>query len=321
MTPDERLKKLLPLWQSIPITEFGCQEAAFIPWQGKVSALLGFNPKLQTDFQGAANSIEHTLGADTQASIRRANATIRRIIEQAINELQLAVDFPEPPQAPPRPPVLTHEHGIWWFVSNSTVGVRWQLIIALAGICGTSLLVGIGLGQTELIRNLYIQFHNPEIPHTINNSATPERTAQAASDERHENTSNSPARTPAPQIRPSPSPTTSTIEDLDLSLEEVNERFKALGGDRSDERKLVEAFANQRVRWKVKVFVVNYEAMFVIFRTTGGEQCDFVWSADFDAKFRKALLHVSSGSIITIQGVLKPNSDGTGLAVKVEKLE
>ncbi len=59
----------------MPICELFCQEAAFIPWQGQVSALLGFNQKLQADFQGAANSIEHTLGdEDSLDNLGKFNA-------------------------------------------------------------------------------------------------------------------------------------------------------------------------------------------------------------------------------------------------------
>jgi hypothetical protein len=180
----------------MPICESFCVEAAFIPWQGKVSALLGFNSKLQSDFQGAANSIEHTiggqnsLGLDNLPNIQRANVTIRRIIDQAMSELELAVQFPEPLQPSPSSPSLTDENGIWWFISNSTVGVRWQLILAAIGICITVLLVGIGLGQTDFIRNLYIQFHNPQMPRPINNPTTPQPTAQPTSANTPESTGN-----------------------------------------------------------------------------------------------------------------------------------
>jgi len=196
MPPDQRLKKLRALWSSMPICESFCVEAAFIPWQGKVSALLGFNSKLQSDFQGAANSIEHTIGGEDSlenlSNIQRANATIRRIMEQAMSELELAVQFPAPSQAPPGLPSLTDENGIWWFISNSTVGVRWQLILAAIGICITVLLVGIGLGQTDFIRNLYIQFHNPQMPHPTNDPTMPQPTAQPTSANTPDSTTNKP---------------------------------------------------------------------------------------------------------------------------------
>ena len=80
------------LERTIPINDMFCPEEAFIPWQGEVSALLSFKPKLQLDFQKAANSVEPTpIGEiifDT-ANLRRANATIRRILAQAISELEL----------------------------------------------------------------------------------------------------------------------------------------------------------------------------------------------------------------------------------------
>jgi hypothetical protein len=181
------MNRLRALHQQIPINDMFCSDEQFIPWQGEVSALLSFNPKLQVDFQGAANSVEPTpfgeMTLDT-ANLRRANATIRRVLAQAISELEL----PEEPLKETRIK-LTDGQGIWWFISNSTAGVQWKLVLSALGACGAILLVGIGLGQTEFIRNLYIQFHNPEVPRAVSIPTTPQPAAHPTSANTPESTS------------------------------------------------------------------------------------------------------------------------------------
>lgn len=196
MPPDERLKNIRALWSSMPICESFCIESAFIPWQGQVSALLGFNPKLQSDFQGAASSIEHTIGGEDSLeslpSIQRANSVIRRIMEQAMSELELAVQFPAPPQALPSLPSLTDENGIWWFISNSTRGAQCRFALSAISIIAAFFVAGIGLGQTDFIRNLYIQIKNPQMPPRVNNSTVAQPTAIPTSANTPDRTTNKP---------------------------------------------------------------------------------------------------------------------------------
>jgi len=182
MTRNERLNRLQALYQTIPINDMFCSDDAFIPWQGEVSALLSFKPKLQLDFQGAANSVEPTpfgeMTLDT-TNVRRANATIRRILAQAISELEL----PEEPlkEASQTEMKLTDEHGGWWFIAHSTNVVRWKLALLAGSASLAILLAGIGIGQIDEVRSLYIQFKNPQMPQPINHPIQPQPSAQPSS--------------------------------------------------------------------------------------------------------------------------------------------
>src|SRR5207249_115005 len=94
MMRKERHDKLKALLKDMPLDTMFYSEQAFIPWQGEVSALLGYNPKLQSDFQGAVNAVEtqNPFGMeslDTMGNLQRPNAIIRRILAQAISELEL----------------------------------------------------------------------------------------------------------------------------------------------------------------------------------------------------------------------------------------
>ncbi|MFN2624201.1 MAG: hypothetical protein ABR611_15300 [Chthoniobacterales bacterium] len=179
MTRDERLKKLQALSNSIPICDLYCMEAAFIPWQGQVSALLSFNPKLQQDFQGAASSVHpnpfNDESLDTMEGLRKANGIIRRIIAQAMSELEL----PEEKQA--ETPLLTDEHGAIWFFAHSTKPVRWKLLFLIASVAAGGFGAGLGLGQIEPVRSWYIQWKSPQIPQPTTPPMKPEPTAQPSS--------------------------------------------------------------------------------------------------------------------------------------------
>ena len=179
MTPSERLGRLRELEKRIPINDMFCSDAEFIPWQGEVSALLSFKPKLQLDFQGAANSIEPTPFGEVildTANLRRA---IRRILAQAISELEL----PEEPlkEATQTDMKLTDEHGGWWFLAHSTNVVRWKLVLLCLSDSVTIFLAGIGVGQIDEVRSLYIQFKNPQMPQPISHPIQPQPTAQPSS--------------------------------------------------------------------------------------------------------------------------------------------
>jgi len=163
MTRKERHDKLNALFGNMPLSSVSYSEHAFIRWQGEVSALLGYNPKLQSDFQGAVAAIESqnpfdTNNLDTMASLQRPNAVIRRILAQAISELEL----PEEPlkQTAPTEFQLKDEHGIMWFVTHCTWGSRLRLIGLVVSLVGAVFFAGFRLGAIERVRSLYIQWEN-----------------------------------------------------------------------------------------------------------------------------------------------------------------
>lgn len=122
---------------------------------------------------------------------------------------------------------------------------------------------------------------------------------------------------------PSPLPTPATTEDLGLTLEQLDGKFKALNGNRGQERILIYTVANQRVHWRVKVSSVSYysESVTAAFGPVAGPSSDFVWLADFDGKFKKRFLSLPENAVIIIHGILKPISDGTWLRVNAEAFD
>jgi hypothetical protein len=146
-------------------------QQSFIPWQGEVSALLGYNPKLQSDFQGAVNAIESqnpfdTDNLDTMASLQRPNTVIRRILAQAISELALPEELLK--QTAPTEFQLTNEHGILWFVTHCTWSVRWTLLSLIIGAALTVFGIGFRIGMMDAVRNLYIQYNSLPTPAPTN---------------------------------------------------------------------------------------------------------------------------------------------------------
>jgi hypothetical protein len=163
MARKERHDKLEALLIRMPLDNMFYSEQAFIPWQGEVSALLSYNPKLQSDFQGAVNAVEtpEPFGIatlDTVAKLQRPNAVMRRILAQAISELELPEELVK--QTAPTEIHLTDEHGIFWFISHCTWGSRFTLIGLAVPVLATVFFAGFRLGAIESVRNLYIQWEN-----------------------------------------------------------------------------------------------------------------------------------------------------------------
>jgi hypothetical protein len=147
----------------MPLDTMFYSEAEFIPWQGEVSALLGYNPKLQSDFQGAVNAVETQdpfgmESLDTIGNLQRPNAVIRRILAQAISELELSEEPLK--QKTSTEFQLADEHGILWFVTHCTWGSRLRLIGLIAPLVGVVFFAGFRLGAIERVRSLYIQWEN-----------------------------------------------------------------------------------------------------------------------------------------------------------------
>jgi hypothetical protein len=160
MTREERLAKLRQLRVSIPISDILFLETLFLPWQGQVSALLRYNPKLQLDFQGAIGAIQQADGDTSSPTFKRATNVIRTILEQAISELELP-DEPAPSaKVAPTEVHLTDEHGIMWFISHCTWSARFKLAGTILTGIGIVFFAGFRLGAIESVRNLYIQWEN-----------------------------------------------------------------------------------------------------------------------------------------------------------------
>src|SRR5215211_1302189 len=163
MTRKERHDKLKTLCERMPLDFAFHDQQAFIPWQGEVSALLGYNPKLQSDFQGAVNAIESQNpfdmdNLDTIGSLHRPNTVIRRILAQAISEL--AIPEEPPKRTAPIEFVPTDEHRILWFVTHCTWGSRLRLLGLVAPLVIAVFFAGFRLGAIERARNLYMQWEN-----------------------------------------------------------------------------------------------------------------------------------------------------------------
>src|SRR5437879_5081493 len=130
MTKKERHDKLKELlsWPEIQDRDV---YSGFGKWQGRVFALLSFNPTLQTDFRGAVASV---FGHETEPQVvRKASGIIHSVISQAIEQLAQ----PEDDSAPngkvivgeTKPIELTHDQDISWFVYHCTYRVKIKIII------------------------------------------------------------------------------------------------------------------------------------------------------------------------------------------------
>jgi hypothetical protein len=118
MTRAEKQKELKRLLHDIAITD-SCTTNNFTAWQGQVAAMLAFNPALQAEFKEAVTTVPpghlHVHGEWQEQGGPKANAAIRNVLYHAINELGLPEEVP-----PASVPVLSDEHGIWWFISHCT---------------------------------------------------------------------------------------------------------------------------------------------------------------------------------------------------------
>jgi len=172
MTRSEHFHKLSQLRLSMPINDTGLyMEPLFIPWQGQVSALLSFNPKLKQDFQGAVASIDQIGTSTHELSVKRAARIIRIILEQAVSELELPEPEKESHPTPATAPAecLTDEHGFWWWLTHCTWPHRWQLLgFFISPFVLGAFLLGLKLGMMDEVKNLYVSFINPHASQSSN---------------------------------------------------------------------------------------------------------------------------------------------------------
>jgi hypothetical protein len=167
--------RLKELWRDTPIHENGCNYGAFLQWQGEVSALLGFNPKLQADFQGAVAAVDPnynfaTASPDEAKAQRRLCSLFATLIAQAIGELRIQE---EPQIQKAHAPILTDEHGVLWFVTHCTWGTKWKMVALVASAAGAIFFAGFRLGAIERVRDWYIQWTDSLSPSKSSPSPTP----------------------------------------------------------------------------------------------------------------------------------------------------
>ena len=153
MTRKERRETLSGMWGDMPLNQFGISdEGKFFAWQGRISALLSFNPQLQSEFRDAIKAGPPQDFSVSLTKYKPMYDRIRTILAQTIEELSV----PEEHAAP----VLTADHGILWFINHCT----WSARLKLAGIIFTAASVvffaGFRLGAIDRVRNLYIQWEN-----------------------------------------------------------------------------------------------------------------------------------------------------------------
>ncbi len=152
MTRKERHDRLKEMWNKMAINYDGPRDN-FMGWQEMTSTLLSFNSQLQSEFRAEIKSISDDPPSGMSMSSERYKPTcnrIRAILSQAINELSI----PEEQTTP----VLTDEHGIWWFINHCTWKSRILLFSSIIGAACLVFGVGFKLGGTEWARNLYREY-------------------------------------------------------------------------------------------------------------------------------------------------------------------
>ena len=153
MTRKERREALSGMWGDMPLNQFGIRDdGKFFAWQGKISALLSFNPQLQFEFRdaikaGSSQDLSHSL-----SKYKPMHDRIRTILAQAIEELSV----PEEHAAT----VLTADHGILWFINHCTWSARLKLAVTIFTAASVVFFAGFRLGAIDRVRNLYIQWEN-----------------------------------------------------------------------------------------------------------------------------------------------------------------
>ena len=84
MTRKERRETLSGMWGDMPLNQFGISDdGKFFAWQGKISALLSFNPQLQSEFRDAIKPVRLRtfrirLANISQCTIAFAQYSLRR---------------------------------------------------------------------------------------------------------------------------------------------------------------------------------------------------------------------------------------------------
>lgn len=161
MTRAEKQKELKRLLHVIQISD-SCTTNSFTAWQGQVAAMLAFNPTLQAEFKEAVRSVP----TSNQRSMwghendgPKANAAIRNVLSQAINELGLPEE-----KATAQQTSLTDDNNIWWFINHCTWKSRLMLSVWLLFALGTALGIGFRLGTNDWVRKRFremITFSNP----------------------------------------------------------------------------------------------------------------------------------------------------------------
>lgn len=149
MNRKERYEALRVAWKATPISYGSCDDSKFTSWQGHVSALLSYNSTLQSEFRDAVRPYTFRMHS---SDVEPMEARIHTIISQAIHELRI----PEETTAP----VLTDEHGIWWFINHCSWSVKVWLLLGIASYSIAVFGAGLQTGMTNIAKTLYAQWHN-----------------------------------------------------------------------------------------------------------------------------------------------------------------
>jgi hypothetical protein len=90
MTRKERREHLSAMWGNMPLTQSGISdEGKFFAWQGRVAALLRFNPQLQSEFRDTIKDPPTYIISPESTKYKPMYDRIRTILAQAMEELSI----------------------------------------------------------------------------------------------------------------------------------------------------------------------------------------------------------------------------------------
>ena len=131
----------------------------FAEWQAKVTPLLNFNSIYHRSFQEiASKTLIRGLSSDMYVNLL---SQLDSIVAQAITELEHDL-APKPVSKQVAVPMLTEEHGLWWFFLHCKSGTRLKFL----GLLGSIFLLGLALGSNKFFMQLYNLVKSSTTPST-----------------------------------------------------------------------------------------------------------------------------------------------------------
>lgn len=166
-----RLKMLKELRRPNMANETWKSHEQFGEWQAKVAPLLNFNSAYHRNFQElASKTLIRGLSSDMYVNLL---SQLDSIVAQAITELEHDLT-PKPDPKQVAVPILTEEHGVWWFFWHCKSATRLKFL----GLLGTVFLLGLALGSNRFFMQLYNLVRSSTTPSTsqiVTTTNTPDK--------------------------------------------------------------------------------------------------------------------------------------------------